>query len=79
MIVLYVLGYFNRNKQNSYAALILRHNFKCLKIYENLSLNICQCFRITGKGIFYCEQLVIRGDAGANKNTKYPPQSTSVF
>ena len=24
MIVLYVLGYFNRNKQNSYAALIIK-------------------------------------------------------
>ena len=40
----------------------------------NWSPNIYQCFKI--EGIFYCEQLVIRG---ANKNTECLLQSTSVL
>ena len=36
---------------------------------RNLSPNIYQRFTI--EGIFYCEQLALRGYTGANKNTGY--------
>ena len=39
MIVLYVLGYFNRNKQNSYAALIIGDNpFQVRMNHDNLGI-----------------------------------------
>ena len=42
MIVLYVLGYFNRNKQNSYAALkslktLFNMNFHSLEAVDRVS------------------------------------------
>ena len=62
---------------------VSRYRDTKLQVIENfyylLNLNpyIYQCFKI--ECIFYCEELIIRGYTGANKNTECPLQSTSVL